>query len=214
MITEFADTSKIDAYNLFLHRIDSTINLGILLAQGSVRQPNNPHAFCTGDWKLVQYTDPDGLRPDEWELYCLASNPNETDNLVDYSTGIVRADASVPGMTHQEIVMKNEWMKAQLSKSLGVEQPYTDILQTHLFQNIPNPFNGSTEISFSIPEAGRTRLSVTDLFGSELVVLVDAVLAPGLHRYTLDGNALAPGVYFSRLSTGNQQMTKKMIVIR
>jgi len=214
MITQYIDTSKFNQYQLFLHRVDSSINIGYPLVQGVVCQPNNVRAFCTGDWKIVQYVDPGGIEKDEWELYCLTNDPTELDNLDDHATGLVRDDAYVPGMTHQEIVMKNEWMKAQLSKSLGVEQPYTDILQTHLFQNIPNPFNGSTEISFSIPEAGRTRLSVTDLFGSELVVMVDAVLAPGLHRYTLDGNALAPGVYFSRLSTGNQQMTRKMIVIR
>ena len=214
MVTEFADSAKIVSYNLFLDRIDSTINLGQPLAHGPVRQPNNPKAFCTGDWKLVQYNDPSGLQPDEWEFYCLTNNPNETDNLVDYATGIVRIDANVSGMTHQEIVTKNELMKVQLSRALGVAQPNMDILTARLFQNIPNPFNGTTEISFSIPAAGRTRLTITDLSGREVVVLADAMLTPGIHKYRLDGNLLTPGVYFSRLSCGNQHLTRKMIVLR
>jgi arylsulfatase A-like enzyme len=214
MITELKDSAKIVPYNLFLHRVDSTINLGYPLAHGTVRQPNNPQAFCTGDWKLVKYNDPNGLQPDEWEFYCLASDPIETDNLVDYSTGLVRDDAYVSGMTHQEIVTKNELMKVQLSRALGVAQPNTDILRARLFQNIPNPFSGATEISFSIPAAGRTRLTITDLSGREVVVLADAMLTLGLHKYRLDGNLLTPGAYFLRLSCENQHLTRKMIVIR
>jgi hypothetical protein len=67
MITEFADTNKTGQYNLFLRRVGSTINLGYPLVPGPVRQPNNPRAFCTGDWKIVQYIDPKGVEKDRGE---------------------------------------------------------------------------------------------------------------------------------------------------
>jgi hypothetical protein len=57
-------------------------------------------------------------------------------------------------------------------------------------------------------------LAGADLSGREVIVLADAVLSPGLNKYMLNGNVLAPGVYFAGLSFGNQHLTRKMIVIR
>jgi hypothetical protein len=57
-------------------------------------------------------------------------------------------------------------------------------------------------------------LAGADLSGREVIVLVDAVLSHGLNKYILNGNLLAPGIYFTGLSYGNQHLTRKMIVIR
>ncbi|MCX6286474.1 MAG: sulfatase-like hydrolase/transferase [Bacteroidetes bacterium] len=214
MITAYEDTNKINQFHLFLHRVDSTINLGYPLVQGPVRQPNNIRAFCTGDWKIVQYVDPQGIEKDEWELYCLANDPIELFNLDDYSTGEVRDGASVPGMTKEQLILKNESLKKQLANATGLAETTLLPKQIQLFQNLPNPFSQQTAISFYIPETGPVHLEVTDLSGRVVQVLMDETLPSGLHKTTFNPGASSPGVYLFRLNFNQQQMVKKMILMK
>jgi hypothetical protein len=211
MITEYLDTNKINQYQLYLHKVDSSINIGYPLVQGSVRQPNNARAFCTGDWKIVQYVDPNGVEKDEWELYCLKNDPIEVDNLDDYATGLVRADASVPGMTKEELILKNESLKKQLNTAIGVSEIISPPRQMKLFQNLPNPFNHQTTIPFYIPESGPVRLTLTDLTGKEVLILVNQTLPSGYHKYALDAALLSSGIYLVTLNFNSRKVVKKMI---
>jgi len=102
-------------YNLFLEYVRRAIDKGAPLVTGPVRQPNNVRALCTGEWKIVRYLDPRGVELDEWELYSLKTDPIERINLVDFRTGTVRDDISVPGMTREELVLKNAELKMQLA---------------------------------------------------------------------------------------------------
>ncbi|MEI6455666.1 MAG: T9SS type A sorting domain-containing protein, partial [bacterium] len=214
MITEMGDDSYLTQFNMFLGRIDSTINLGYPLAQNTVRQPNNARALCTGDWKIVQYVDPGGIKAPQWELYCLTNDPVELINLDDYTTGEVRSDVSVPGMTQEQLIMKNALLKQQLANVTGLEEQSVTSAGLRLFQNQPNPFNRQTTVSFTIPEPGKTRLSIRDASGHEVKVLVNADLPAGAHTYTCDTGPLSPGVYLLSLDFRWQLLVKKMIVMK
>lgn len=214
MITECGDTNKLNQYQLFLHRVDSSINLGYPLVPGTVCQPNNVRAFCTGDWKIVQYVDPEGIEKDEWELYYLKNDSIEVDNLDDYATGLVRDDAYVPDMTKEQLILKNEALKKQLSTLIGVSEMGSPQRQMKLFQNLPNPFNRQTTIPFYIPESGPVRLTVTDLIGKEVLVLVDRTLPPGSYSCKVDAGLLSPGVFLVSLNFNSQTVVKKMILMK
>jgi arylsulfatase A-like enzyme len=108
--------NQTDQYKLFLDRVNTAISNGSPLAPGSVRQPNNVRALCTGDWKIVRYLDHNGVEPDEWELYCLTTDPIEQTNLVDFRTGEVRNDVTVPGMTTDQLKLKNSQLKIDLAR--------------------------------------------------------------------------------------------------
>ena len=58
-----------------------------------------------------------------------------------------------------------------------------------LYQNYPNPFNPTTKIKFSIParDRGQTILSVYDILGREVAILVNEKLSPGEGRIKLNG---------------------------
>jgi len=83
-----------------------------------------------------------------------------------------------------------------------------------LEQNYPNPFNPSTEIRFTIPAAGQVQLTVYDVLGREVAVLVNRELAAGSHTATFDAAGLTSGMYLYRLETAGQQMTRSMMLVK
>ncbi|MEW5733571.1 MAG: sulfatase-like hydrolase/transferase [Thermodesulfobacteriota bacterium] len=119
LITELAedpDQATQNNYDQFMADVETAKNNGVPIVSGPVRQPNNVRALCAGDWKMVRYVDPEGVEDDEWELYCLAADPTEETNLVDFATGEVRDDAAVPGMTVEQVRLKSSQLKAELSR--------------------------------------------------------------------------------------------------
>lgn len=87
--------------------------------------------------------------------------------------------------------------------------------QFSLEQNYPNPFNPLTTIRFSLAAHTRVRLTLYDVLGREVAVLVDEFKPAGIHLYKLDASALASGVYFYVLETGEYiSDSKKMVIMR
>lgn len=69
------------------------------LAPGSVRQPNHVRCVRTMDSKLARYLDPSGKAAQEWEMYDLAKDPNETVNLVQVAVTPPTARHDLPAWT-------------------------------------------------------------------------------------------------------------------
>jgi len=87
-----------------------------------------------------------------------------------------------------------------------------------LDQNSPNPFNPSTTISYTLPKAADVRLTVYNIFGQEVVTLVDENVNAGHQTVTWDGTdhrglQVSSGVYFYRLKAGSFTAMKKMILV-
>ena len=80
--------------------------------------------------------------------------------------------------------------------------------------NHPNPFNPSTEISFSLPEASDVRLQVINVTGRIVETLVDGYREAGVHTVTWAGNHAASGVYFYRLEASDYVATRKMLLMK
>jgi hypothetical protein len=83
-----------------------------------------------------------------------------------------------------------------------------------LEQNYPNPFNPSTQIQFTLRTSNIARLSVYDILGREVAVLVDGLMPAGAHQVTFDASGLASGIYMYRLQSGGQSITRRMILIK
>jgi hypothetical protein len=85
--------------------------------------------------------------------------------------------------------------------------------------NHPNPFGPQTVLSFTLPRSGKIRLTVFDIHGRLVAVLVDRYLDAGPHsaRWNgLDSNSrpVSPGVYFARLSQGAEARSRKLVLTR
>ncbi|MBN2029809.1 T9SS type A sorting domain-containing protein [bacterium] len=106
----------------------------------------------------------------------------------------------------------------QVIKSLLQTTRVSDNLNTpatfRLDQNVPNPFNPSTRIVYSIPENAMVRLTIFNQMGQEIATLVDEVQQQGEHSVIFERSGIPSGVYFYRLNIGNQFITKKMMILR
>ena len=83
-----------------------------------------------------------------------------------------------------------------------------------LEQNYPNPFNPSTRIRFALPGQVHVHLTVYDLLGRKVAVLVDEVRPGGWHTVTFNADRLSSGVFFYRLEAGGSIQTGKMLYIK
>lgn len=111
------------------------------------------------------------------------------------------------------------------SISTGVDEPGNPPLPGSfvLDQNYPNPFNPTTQISYTLSAVGGKRqnvnLVVFNLLGQKVKTLVDAPQAAGTYVVTWDGtnqagSRVASGIYFYRLSMGEQAVTRKMLLVK
>jgi hypothetical protein len=82
-----------------------------------------------------------------------------------------------------------------------------------LGQNVPNPFNSTSEIGYAIPDEGQVRVSITDVLGKVITVPVDGNKAAGTHTFTVDSGSLGVGIYYYTLEFKGERITRKMVVI-
>lgn len=110
-------------------------------------------------------------------------------------------------------------MFSKLNLAETVSTPDTPAAGGQLLPNYPNPFNPQTVVPFELSRDGAVRLTVHDLAGRLVAVLVDGNLAAGRHEATwrgvaLDGTPLPSGSYHARLQTGGESTARQLILVR
>ena len=90
-----------------------------------------------------------------------------------------------------------------------------------LSQNYPNPFNPTTYIKFTIPKSGLVTLKVYNVFGKEIVTLVNEIKSAGEHSIDFNGTNLSSGVYFYHITVHSDKIdatefvdVKKMLLLK
>ncbi|MEM6646101.1 MAG: SdrD B-like domain-containing protein [Bacteroidota bacterium] len=86
--------------------------------------------------------------------------------------------------------------------------------QFTLGQSYPNPFNPQTTIPFTVPTSAPVTLTVYDLLGRTVQVLVDDALPAGRHTAVFEAGDLASGTYVYRLTTPSQTITQTMVLLK
>lgn len=88
-----------------------------------------------------------------------------------------------------------------------------------LAQNMPNPFNPATTISYEVPEAGAVKLVVYNLLGQQVRTLVNDNIEAGYHTIAWDGadefgRQVASGIYIYRMKAGDFNATRRMMFLK
>lgn len=84
----------------------------------------------------------------------------------------------------------------------------------YLAQNYPNPFNPTTLIEFSTMKTSEINLTIYDINGRVIQTIVNKTLNPGQYRYEFNATGLSGGIYFYKLKTDDQEVTKKLILLK
>jgi len=112
-------------------------------------------------------------------------------------------------------VGNNKIFKTINGGSTFINQISTEIpSEFSLSQNYPNPFNPTTSIKFEIPKTSLVKISVFDVTGKELEVLVNEQLHAGTYQTIWNGSNYSSGVYYYRINSGNYTETKRMALIK
>ena len=83
-----------------------------------------------------------------------------------------------------------------------------------LAQNFPNPFNSTTKIEYELPGNGPVQLSVYDITGSKIKVLVDSIQNAGRHEILWSAENLSSGIYFVSLKSGMTSLQRKILLVK
>jgi len=99
-------------------------------------------------------------------------------------------------------------------ENMLIVEPIPQILNIY-----PNPFNPSTTISFSIPEAGRVIISVYNIKGQKVKDVLDLDLEKGFHKVIWDGKDkhnrnVGSGIYFVRVEAAGSVHTRKIMLMK
>jgi hypothetical protein len=133
-------------------------------------------------------------------------------NLRDYSDGTV-----VPGQSYvYKLEIVSDGAQSFFSPEVEIQ---VQALKLELAQNNPNPFNPITTIGYTVPLRTKVTLEIYDVAGRYVATLVNESRDVGRYSATWNGlsasgDPVGSGVYFYRLTAGNQTITKKMVLLK
>jgi len=97
----------------------------------------------------------------------------------------------------------------------GIQQLSNEIPADYkLYQNYPNPFNPTTNIKYQILKSTFVRLTIYDILGREIEILVSENQRAGTYLADWEAFDYPSGIYYYKLITGNFAETKKMMLIK
>ena len=79
---------------------------------------------------------------------------------------------------------------------------------------LPNPFTHSTTIRWQVPKATRAQVAVYDVQGRTVKKLRDGNLAPGRYSQVWSAKGIPAGIYLSRFTSSERQMTQRLILVK
>ncbi len=110
---------------------------------------------------------------------------------------------------------ENRFILRIIPESQVVNEITEDIPESiELHQNYPNPFNPATTISFYLPESSEVKLSVFNIVGQPVAVLLQDTKAQGEHSVEWDASDMPSGMYIYQLEVGTKIMTRKMTLVK
>ena len=100
-----------------------------------------------------------------------------------------------------------------LSQSQSGQSYQTGPYRFEMEELYPNPFNPSTQISFSLPMDDYVKLSAYNIRGNEVDVIFEGVQGVGQHSYTWNASHIPSGVYYIRLQAAGDMVTSQKALL-
>jgi hypothetical protein len=177
-------------------------------------------SFTVGDYVNVHFVyecfDPDSEINYTWRLNNSVQSGPDGNFTFDFNTGSQAAYSVVVQAQDEVNTLTTTWL-VYIDETGNHE--IVEVAKNELFQNIPNPFNPTTNIKFALKENGFARVAIYDARGRRVKTLHSGNLMHGIHTYTWDGtsdngSSLASGVYFYRIESKEFTKTKKALMLK
>ncbi len=183
------------------HTFTATISFDktMLMPTGATKQ-----GTIVGNKRYITVTGTSGFNGtlDAMEFVVLAGATDKTDITIESVTF---------GDTATITKVNGEFIATPVCPLLG-NQGISTGTTLQLFQNYPNPVTENTTIEYTLNETGTTELSVVDMSGKTVAVIVSEHQTRGSHSVTFNASELANGKYVIVLTTVSKQISKNMIV--
>lgn len=218
-----ADPDWIELYNLSSSAIDLTgykiyDNGGQTGTKPKKSFPNGATIPANGFYVIVtDDSDPDGsgfgLSSSGEEVWLEDAAGAVIDNVVFPAMDIVQSYGRYPDGT-SNWTLSNFITKGLPNTLTDVEEYKVTDLDYNLFQNYPNPFNPSTTISYTIPEASQVTITLYNILGKQVAILVDEYQQAGKYSFDYRPLNITSGVYFYQIKAGNFTSTRKLMLLQ
>ncbi len=182
------------------------------------------HQVGTPDSAVVYWLDVQALPHDQGAYFGWKTSTNHWNDDAVWGMGVE------PFMgPWEELVYppQHEWagqsidLAFRLRMEYGTDVPDETVPRRHsLRQNNPNPFNPKTTIAYDVPAGGaRVTIEVFDVNGRLVTTLIDGHEPEGARTVTWDGtdingDQMATGVYFYRMTAGEAESMRKMLLLK
>lgn len=159
------------------------------LAPGQFQDSSIVTAFYQAQQLNIRYIE---FWHEEYQYHTIDSLMYDFNNWSDSSFTLYDSCGSIIGIEGQSIILDNYY----------------------LGQNYPNPFNPSTLIEYVIPYPTDVRITIIDLLGKEVVVIVNGKRSAGRNTVEFNAENLSSGIYFCKFEANNFIQTRKMLLLK
>jgi hypothetical protein len=103
-----------------------------------------------------------------------------------------------------------------IAESISVEDNKPNPSNSILFDAIPNPFTEETEISFKMEQAGIAKLTISDVLGKPIAVLINDYFDEGQHsmKFKAGDYNLSDGIYYCTITVNGLTATKMIVLVK
>jgi hypothetical protein len=140
-------------------------------------------------------------------------------------SGVVKLSAKNPAasvvanvyisVTDTSGAIATDTLIVQVIGTVGIDESMANFPKKfEVFQNYPNPFNPSTTIKFALPYSARVKVSIFNILGQRVAVLLDEMRSAGYHQLVFDASAFSSGMYFYMVETKSNREIRKMLLIK
>jgi hypothetical protein len=174
------------------------------------------------NFSIKQVQLPFGIVASEWLLDNKVILSNSSSFEIDGAALTIGRHNLTALVKHISPLVKNDpynTLQRTVNWTIDVKTP-TDIhnnkspIEFSLEQNFPNPFNPSTTINYSLPEAGHVTIKVFDVLGREVIELVNEVKSHGKHSVKFDAHNFSSGIYIYTIRANNFSASKAMMLAK
>lgn len=134
-------------------------------------------------------------------------------NTANQVTGIAGQTFTDPASNAQYTAQAGFWFSVKMIIGLeDLDNHSPEIFQ--LKQNYPNPFNPLTRIHYSVPKTVNVKITVYNVLGQQVAVLVDKQKVAGKYEALFDASQLSSGMYIYKINAGEFSAVHKMILMK